>query len=100
MAFSAAASAIAAPPLQQNPSALAPPAAAPATTLPDAAIRGDGPGGHHYRVPAGYDSDPALHPYTSGLGPCTEGAEPSQGCTHPTGKPIPPSHYEKPPFNR
>ena len=54
----------------------------------------------HYQVPAGYDSDVTMHPYTSGIGPCTEGASPSQGCHHPTGTPIPPSHYERPPFNQ
>jgi len=47
----------------------------------------------HYQVPPGYDADVAMHPYTSGLGPCTEGASPSQGCHHDTGKPISPSHY-------
>ena len=54
----------------------------------------------HYKVPAGYDAAVAMHPYTSGLGPCTEGASPAQGCRHPTGDPIPPSHYERPPFNQ
>ena len=54
----------------------------------------------HFKVPAGYDADTALHPYTSGLGPCTEGASPSQGCRHPTGNPIPPSRYERAPFNQ
>lgn len=78
-------------------------AAAPpgSVVLPYVTIQGQGgsnPG--HYQVPAGYDSDVTLHPYTSGLGPCTEGAQPSQGCRHPTGRPIPPSHYEQPPFTR
>jgi hypothetical protein len=54
----------------------------------------------HYRVPAGYDAAVAMHPYTSGFGPCTEGAAPAQGCRHPTGNPIPPSRYERPPFNQ
>lgn len=76
-----------------------PPYGAPATTLPEVVVPGHGPS-PHYRVPAGYDADVALHPYTSGLGPCTEGATPSQGCHHDTGHPIPPSHYERPPFNR
>lgn len=54
----------------------------------------------HFVVPTGYDADVTMHPYTSGLGPCTEGASPSQGCRNATGKPIPPSHYERPPFNQ
>ena len=54
----------------------------------------------HYQVPAGYDADVAMHPYTSGIGPCTEGAAPSQGCRHPTGHPIESSHYERMPFMR
>lgn len=54
----------------------------------------------HFTVPVGYDFNVALHPYTSGIGPCTEGASPSQGCRHPTGNPIPPSHYERAPFNQ
>lgn len=52
----------------------------------------------HYQVPPGYDRMVAMHPYTSGYGVCTEGASPSQGCHHPTGTPIPPSHYERMPF--
>jgi len=47
----------------------------------------------HFQVPPGYDADVSMHPYTSGLGPCTEGASPSQGCHHDTGHPIQPSHY-------
>ena len=54
----------------------------------------------HYKVPVGYDTAAAMHPYTSGFGPCTEGANPSQGCRHPTGTPMPPSHYERAPFNQ
>jgi len=53
-----------------------------------------------FKVSVGYDADVTLHPYTSGLGPCTEGAQPAQGCRHPTGNPIPPSHYERAPFNQ
>jgi hypothetical protein len=71
--------------------------------LPDVNVQGQpapNPNPHHYKVPVGYDSDVAMHPYTSGLGPCTEGATPSQGCRHSTGTPIPPSHYEQAPFNR
>lgn len=55
---------------------------------------------YHYKVPVGYDSNVAMHPYTSGFGPCTEGASPAQGCRHPTSNPMPPSHYERPPFNQ
>ena len=76
---------------------------APSVTLPDVTVQGQpAPGrtGPHYRVPAGYDADVAFHPYTSGIGPCTEGASPSQGCHHSTGTPIAPSHYEQPPFTR
>jgi hypothetical protein len=72
----------------------------PAMTLPDVVVPGGtthNPG--HYKVPAGYDSDVSLHPYTSGLGPCTEGAAPSTGCRHPTIL-IQPSHYERAPFKR
>jgi hypothetical protein len=54
----------------------------------------------HYQVPPGYDSMVAMHPYTSGLGVCTEGAQPAQGCHHSTGAPIPPSDYERSPFMR
>jgi hypothetical protein len=54
----------------------------------------------HYKVPVGYDSMMEMHPYTSSLGPCTEGASPAQGCRHDTGKPISTSHYERPPFNQ
>ena len=54
----------------------------------------------HFVVPTGYDADVTMHPYTSLLGPCPEGANPSQGCRHPTGTPITPSHYERPPFNQ
>jgi hypothetical protein len=54
----------------------------------------------HYKVPVGYDSMMAMHPYTSLIGPCTEGATPSQGCRHASGAPIQPSHYERPPFNQ
>lgn len=54
----------------------------------------------HYRVPVGYDADVAMHPYTSNIGPCPEGAAPSQGCSHPTGTPIQPSHYDHAPFTR
>jgi hypothetical protein len=53
----------------------------------------------HYKVPPGYDADGSLHPYTSGIGPCPEGASPSTGCTHPSTL-IAPSSYERPPFNR
>jgi hypothetical protein len=71
------------------------------TILPDVVVRGGPtPNPGHYRVPAGYDADVALHPYTSGIGPCTEGASPSQGCHHATGNPIAPSHYEQPAFTR
>jgi hypothetical protein len=69
----------------------------PPTPLPD--VIADQKTGH-WTVPAGYDSDVTMHPYTSGIGPCVEGAMPSQGCHHPTGNPISPSHYERPPFNR
>ncbi|HTW50869.1 MAG TPA: hypothetical protein VME45_03135 [Stellaceae bacterium] len=72
--------------------------ARPATALPEVFVPGQGRTAPHYRVPAGYDSDVALHPYTSGLGPCTQAATPDQGCHHPTGHPIPPSHYDRPPF--
>jgi hypothetical protein len=53
-----------------------------------------------FLVPAGYDADVSLHPYTSGLGPCAEGSSPAQGCWQQTGNPIPPSHYERAPFNQ
>ena len=74
---------------------------------PDVPGHGPKPGGgvgnipaRHFKVPAGYDDATWLHPYTSGLGPCTEGAAPAQGCRHPTGTPIAPSHYQRPPFNQ
>jgi|SRR5215469_10752829 len=74
--------------------------AAAATTLPEVVVPGRAATPPHYQVPAGYDADVALHPYTSGFGPCTEGASPSQGCHNATSHPIPPSHYERPPFTR
>ncbi|HEY1795903.1 MAG TPA: hypothetical protein VGG57_07270 [Stellaceae bacterium] len=54
----------------------------------------------HYQVPAGYDGMVAMHPYTSGMGVCTEAASPAQGCSHPTGTPIPASHYDRVPFDQ
>jgi hypothetical protein len=54
----------------------------------------------HYQVPAGYDADVAMHPYSSGLGPCPDNAQPAQGCHHPESTPIPPSRYDRPPFTR
>jgi hypothetical protein len=27
----------------------------------------------HFQEPAGYDSNPLMHPYTSGIGPCPQG---------------------------
>ena len=85
-----------------KPAAAADPATASpqvaAATLPEVVVRPNFPG--HYTVPTGYDSNVWLHPYTSGLGPCTEGASPSQGCHHDTGHPILPSHYERAPFNQ
>lgn len=75
--------------------------AAAITMLPEVVVPGRAvPSSPHYRVPAGYDANVAMHPYTSGLGPCTEGAVPSQGCHNATSHPIPPSHYERPPFIR
>jgi hypothetical protein len=74
--------------------------AAAAVTLPGVTVVAPRKGAEHYAVPVGYDSNVWLHPYTSGLGPCLEGATPSQGCHHPTGNPIPPSHYERAPFNQ
>jgi hypothetical protein len=53
----------------------------------------------HYKVPTGYDADVSLHPYTSGIGPCAEGASPSTGCKRPSIL-IAPSNYDRPPFNR
>ena len=64
-------------------------------TGPDVAIHAKN---YHYVVPPGYDADVALHPYTSGLGPCTEGAVPSTGCRHPKVL-IQPSNYDQPPFD-
>jgi hypothetical protein len=51
----------------------------------------------HFRVWLGYDSQVALHPYTSGLGPCPEGGS-GAGCEPWHGSLIKPSHYERPPF--
>ena len=80
-----------------------PPYRAPAeiaTTLPEIVVPGRTVTAPHFRVPAGYDADVALHPYTSGLGPCPQAAAPDQGCHHSTSQPIPPSHYDRPPFTR
>ena len=43
----------------------------------------------HYEVPSDYDSDVAMHPYTSGLGPCPHGGPEKVVC----GDLIPPSNY-------
>jgi hypothetical protein len=84
-----------------HPSVAAIAPAHPAAMLPEVFVPGNGGRATpHYAVPAGYDSNVALHPYTSGLGPCTEGAVPSQGCHQATSHPIPPSHYDRPPFTR
>jgi hypothetical protein len=53
-----------------------------------------------YQVPTGDDTMAAMHPYTTGLGPCTMNASPAQGCHHDTSNPIPPSHYERAPFSQ
>lgn len=82
------------------PSPYPPAAAATTTTLPEIVVPGRAVTAPHYRVPAGYDADVALHPYTSGLGPCTQNAVPDQGCHHAQSHPIPPSHYDRPPFTR
>jgi hypothetical protein len=91
---------------------------APAVTLPDVTVGPATPSGasvydtghgvktssehfiapSHYQVPPGYDRMVAMHPYTSGVAVCTEGAAPAQGCHHDTGHPIPPSRYERMPF--
>jgi hypothetical protein len=53
----------------------------------------------HFKVPAGYDGNVAMHPYTSGLGPCTEHHD--LGCGPSSrGWVIKPSHYEQFPFNQ
>jgi hypothetical protein len=39
----------------------------------------------HYQIPSDYEANVAMHPYTSGAGPCQQGH--SQGCT------LAPSHY-------
>jgi hypothetical protein len=43
----------------------------------------------HYKVPVGYDANVAMHPYTSGFGPCAENAQPAQGCHHIQSTPMP-----------
>jgi hypothetical protein len=53
----------------------------------------------HFKVPAGYDANVAMHPYTSGMGPCTEHHD--LGCGPSSrGWVIKPSQYERPPFNQ
>lgn len=52
----------------------------------------------HFRVWTGYDVAVALHPYTSGMGPCPEGSCGS-GCLPEKGEVIRPSHYERSPFS-
>jgi hypothetical protein len=53
----------------------------------------------HFRVWAGYDLAVALHPYTSGIGPCPEGSNGAgSGCSPGHGEVIRPSHYERGPF--
>ena len=63
------------------------PPTVPATVLPPVVVSAPK---HDYHVPPGFDVDVALHPYTSGLGPCPEGA---LGSGWKTGI-IKPSHYE------
>jgi hypothetical protein len=68
--------------------------------LPPASIPRESPAGtrnDHIRVWPGYDSDVALHPYTSNMGPCPEGLL-GAGCSPTHGDIIPPSHYERAPF--
>jgi hypothetical protein len=48
----------------------------------------------HFAVPAGYDTDRSMVPYTNGLGLCIDGSAPS-GCTRAA-----PSRYEQGPFNQ
>jgi hypothetical protein len=45
----------------------------------------------HYQVPSGYDANPNMHPYTSGVGPW---AGPGGWATFMAGS-KPPSHYNK-----
>ncbi len=52
-----------------------------------------------FQVWAGYDADVSLHPYPSGIGPCTEGVN-GAGCDPLHGQIIRPSHYERAPFVR
>ena len=56
-------------------------------------------GAGRFRVWPGYDADVTLHPYTSEMRPCPEGAL-GTGCTNgaPRGKIIAPSYYEQVPF--
>jgi len=46
----------------------------------------------HYEVPPDYDSNVALHPYTSGLGPCPQGGPGKLSCSSEV---IPPSHHNR-----
>jgi hypothetical protein len=53
----------------------------------------------HFKVPVGYDANVTMHPYTSGMGPCTEHHD--LGCGPSSrGWVIKPSQYERPPFNQ
>ncbi len=52
-----------------------------------------------FQVWVGYDADVALHPYTSGVGPCPEGTL-GAGCDPLHGQVIRPSSYERAPFIR
>jgi hypothetical protein len=45
----------------------------------------------HYQVPPDFDSDAALHPYTSLLGPCPQGGPGKVACSDM----ISPSHYNR-----
>ena len=44
----------------------------------------------HYDVPPDYDNNIALHPYTSGLGPCPHGGPGKVNCSSDM---LPASHY-------
>jgi hypothetical protein len=85
------------PPGNRAATVTSPPAIA---NLSSASIPREAPSGagdRQFRVWPGYDSDVALHPYTSNMGPCPEGAN-GGGCGPTHGEIISPSHYERAPF--
>jgi len=75
------------PPAAHNPASISVARTFSLRVSSENAVRAD-----HYEVPPHYDNDAALHPYTSGLGPCPQGGPGKLACSSEV---IPPSHYNR-----